>query len=203
MNALPDNHLDLGCGVNPRNPYGRKKLFGIDVRDDAQSHVSNFKIVKCNAALEPIPFEDNHFGSISAFDFLEHVPRQLYSESSKQIFYPFVNLMSEIWRVLAPGGRLLAVTPAFPASGAFVDPTHVNIITDKTHQYFCGATPMARAYGFKGEFKVKMAKFTAMANVSAMPPPAIWRQWLRNLHRRMFKDGLHHVVWELEAVKKI
>ena len=29
---LPDRHLDLGCGMEPRNPYGRGELHGIDVR---------------------------------------------------------------------------------------------------------------------------------------------------------------------------
>lgn len=30
------NHLDLGCGTNPQDLYHREKLFGLDIRDDAQ-----------------------------------------------------------------------------------------------------------------------------------------------------------------------
>lgn len=201
MSSVSSKHLDLGCGLNPRNPYQRQQLFGLDVRDDMAAGVVGCTIVKGNVALEPIPFADNFFGSVSAFDFLEHIPRQLYRESRNEIFYPFVNLMSEVWRVLTPGGVFLAVTPAYPKAGAFVDPTHVNIITSRTHDYFCGPNATAKMYGFKGEFRAKLVKFTAHSNVVSNPRPARFRQLVRDLHRRVFRDGLHHLVWELEAVK--
>ncbi len=27
------NHLDLGCGLTPKNPYGVDRVFGCDIRD--------------------------------------------------------------------------------------------------------------------------------------------------------------------------
>ncbi len=202
MQNSPDNHLDLGCGLRPRNPFRRQNLFGIDVRSDVAPAVAGCTIVERNVAVETIPFPDNSFASVSAFDFLEHIPRQLYRESSGRVFYPFVNLMSEVWRVLAPGGIFLAVTPAFPTTSAFVDPTHVNIITKHSHMYFCGQNPAARDYGFIGEFRAKMVKFTALSNVQTTPRPPRFRQWFRDWHRRLLKGGVHHLVWELEAVKR-
>ena len=202
MAPVPSKHLDLGCGLKPRNPYHREQLYGLDVRDNMELDVPGCTIVNGNVALEPIPFADNFFGSISAFDFLEHIPRQLYRESKNEIFYPFVNLMNEVWRVLAPGGLFLAVTPAYPKTDAFVDPTHVNIMTLGTHEYFCQPNVKAKIYGFKGEFRARLVKFTSHANVVSHPRPPKLRQFLRDLHRRALGNGLHHLVWELEAVKR-
>lgn len=100
--SLPDFHLDLGCGDRPRNPYGRARLAGVDIRPlPAGSH---FEYRVANLALQPIPFPDDSFGSVSAFDFIEHMPRVLMAPDGAGTVFPFVRLMDEIWRVLAPGG---------------------------------------------------------------------------------------------------
>jgi hypothetical protein len=72
---IPDIHLDIGCGAHPRNPYGRNKLCGVDIRDMAGDSAIDFRVA--NLVLEPIPFAADSFGSVSAFDFIEHVPRIL------------------------------------------------------------------------------------------------------------------------------
>jgi SAM-dependent methyltransferase len=105
-------HLDLGCGQIPRNPYNRPELFGIDVR--ALPPQPGVDLYVANLSLEPIPFPDNYFASVSAFDYLEHVPRLLLTPDGADTIFPFVRLMSEIWRVLAPRGRFYALTPAYP-----------------------------------------------------------------------------------------
>lgn len=195
-------HLDLGCGLRPRNPYNAAELFGVDVRDEVLYLDSKaVTVVRANLALETIPFPDNHFTSVSAWDFLEHIPRQLYLDQTAGIIYPFVRLMNEIWRVLAPAGIFLAYTPAYPSPEAFQDPTHVNIITDQTFGYFCGDHPGARIYGFVGNFKCRMNKFTAEANINQTPRPVLVRQTLRDLHRRLFRDRVSHLAWEFEALK--
>ena len=66
----------------------------------------------------------------------------------------YIQLMNEIWRVLEPNGLFYGVTPAYPSHKSFVDPTHVNFISKKTHEYFVGNSPLARMYGFKGYFDV-------------------------------------------------
>lgn len=195
-------HLDLGCGTNPFNPYRRERVYGIDIREDSRqlSGKNNVTIVEANLALEKIPFEDDFFDSISAIDFLEHIPRQLCIDRDTGMTYPFIDLMNEIWRVLKPGGKFLAITPAFPSNAAFADPTHVNAITATTHEYFCGNAPGGRAYGFRGTFRANLARFSAPSNYEHMPPDA-FRSWLRDCSRRLRRGGLQHVVWELEAVK--
>ena len=156
-------HLDLGCGKFPRNPYGLSEVYGIDIRPPPVA--VNFEHRVANLALEPIPFADDTFASISAFDFIEHVPRVLTTADGSDTLFPFVRLMQEVWRVLVPDGRFYAVTPAFPSPDAFVDPTHVNIITERTHEYFCGAQPSARMYGFNGQFVALRAEWVHIHDV--------------------------------------
>ena len=139
--------LDLGCGLNPKNPFKADEVYGVDIRTDGQ------RVLVADLAVEPIPFEDNFFDYCSAFDFLEHVPRIIYAPHRR---FCFVELMSEIYRVLKPGGSFLSFTPAFPAAAAFRDPTHVNIITTETFPlYFDKKNGLAKMYGFKGGFFIE------------------------------------------------
>lgn len=208
--SLPDCHLDLGCGEHPRNPYGRTRLYGVDIR--APSGPVDYEHRVANLVLEPIPFEDSSLGSVSAFDYLEHVPR-LFPDDKGGTRFPFVQLMDEIWRVLAPGGRLYALTPAYPHPEAFVDPTHVNIITDESHTYFCGESPLGRMYGFSGRFEVirvmrteRASAYSAVAGSPQNHGPAKRaarhvRRWIRFLRGKRASLSPAWLLWELEAVK--
>lgn len=208
--TLPDCHLDLGCGEHPRNPYGRTQLYGVDIR--APEGAVDYEHRVANLVLEPIPFADSSLGSVSAFDYLEHVPR-LFPDGRGGTRFPFVQLMDEIWRVLAPGGRLYALTPAYPHPEAFVDPTHVNIITDESHTYFCGDAPLGRMYGFQGRFKAIRVHRTERANaysaIAGSPQnhgPAkraarALRRWMRFLRGKRAQLSPAWLLWELEAVK--
>lgn len=225
--SVPDVHLDLGCGKRPRNPYRRARVCGVDIR--ALSSSSDFEFRAANLNVDPIPYPDHHFGSISAFDFIEHVPRILGSADGRSTAFPFIRLMNEAWRVLAPGGRLYAVTPAYPHAEAFQDPTHVNIITERTHEYFCGDNPLGRMYGFTGHFVVRRAEWVRLhesfiaassVRVAAAPAPTVralpWHKHIaravRDFGRRLrgkrpvkpteaAPERLMYFLWELEAVK--
>jgi SAM-dependent methyltransferase len=65
----------------------------------------------------------NSVGVIRAVDFLEHVADK-------------VTLMNEIYRVLAPGGMLLSLTPSTDGRGAFCDPTHVSYWNELSFRYY-------------------------------------------------------------------
>ena len=97
-------HLDLGSGRNPRNPFGAQTLYALDHVDFSRYSTSE-TIFSQGDITERIPFEDNFFDSVSAFDVLEHVPRWVKNSNSKIVF-PFIELMNEIHRVLKPGGIL-------------------------------------------------------------------------------------------------
>ncbi len=193
-------HLDLGCGLKPRNPYHAQTTYGCDVREiNVGVEELGFVYQKVNLVMEPIPYPDSFFDSVSAYDFLEHVPRQLVLPDGK-MSNPFVNLMNEIHRVLVPGGRLLALTPAFPHVSAFTDPTHVNFITADTHQYFVGHQRSGAMYGFTGAFDVIQVRREATENAYKLDQPE-WRKSLRRAHRLIFAKGLSHMMWELSAIK--
>ena len=199
MTTPPDRHLDLGCGREPRNPYGRLSLCGVDLEPSAADR--DVELRAADVVLQPIPWPDGHFASVSAFDFLEHVPRVLTTTDGRAIWFPFVGLMNEVWRVLAPEGRLYALTPGFPSPTAFVDPTHVNFITEKSHEYFCGDAPLARIYGFKGRFRELRVEWTDFADArDAAPRRRTVRERLRRW-RRARRGKLTHILWELEALK--
>lgn len=197
QHAALSRHLDLGCGMTPRNPYRKPELFGVDIRPLPAVEGVEFRCA--NLSLEPIPFPDGHFGAVSAFDYLEHVPRVLMSGDGKSTHFPFVRLMSEVWRVLSPGGRFYALTPVYPHPAAFQDPTHVNIITAATHEYFCGDSPMGAMYGFQGRFRPMRVELVVHKD-ARMAGEFTLRQRLRRLKYAM-QGRLSHLLWELEAVK--
>lgn len=191
-------HLDLGCGSNPRNAYRRDQLFGVDIAP-AQPP-DGAKIVRANVAIEPIPFPDSHFDSVSAYDFFEHVPQILPTRDMQGTRFPFIELMNEVCRVLKSGGLLYAVTPCYPSIEAFQDPTHVNIFTDRSHVYFAGPDPVARMYGFRGHFELLRSEWTVFRD--GLDPQVVlsWRQRLRRFNYRR-KGQLSHVIWEFRCSK--
>lgn len=141
--------LDLGCGTSLKNPFNADEVFGIDIATSP-----NRNIIQCDLNISGIPFDEGHFDYVTAFDFIEHVPRVVCADKTR---FPFVELMSEVRRVLKVGGLFLSQTPAYPSKEIFQDPTHVNFITEDTFpRYFCDPEPLAETagYGFVGGFEL-------------------------------------------------
>ncbi len=189
--------LDLGCNDCPRNPYKFDELYAIDL---SEQQLEGVTYRQANLALESIPFADDTFDCVSAYDFIEHIPRQLLSPNSDAIILPFINVMNEIWRVLKPGGHFFALTPAYPHASAFQDPTHVNIITDKTHEYFCGEQPGGGIYGFTGRFSATRVErvIPKMAETADHSFGRLCYKW----QKKIISPGrFSHLLWELKAEK--
>jgi len=147
-----EKSLDIGCGESPRNLFEAANAYGCDIRACEGSSVVGVDLFH-----EPIPFPEEFFDYVTAYDFIEHIPRVLSSRTGKTRF-PFVDLMNEIYRVLKPGGLFFSKTPAFPSKEVFQDPTHVNFITEDTFpMYFCSDAKnglSARMYGYNGSFSL-------------------------------------------------
>ena len=78
--------------------------------------------IVCNLD-EGIPLSDNSVGVVRAHDALEHIKDKM-------------QIMSEIHRVLAPGGLLLSSTPSTDGRGAWQDPTHVSFWNENAFWYW-------------------------------------------------------------------
>jgi SAM-dependent methyltransferase len=149
-------HVDLGAGSFPRNPFNASELIAFDVLDpkdisiNTKSNTSNLKYMQVSR-FKAFPLGDNSVTSVSGFDFLEHLSREPQPYANE-----FISIMNEAFRILKPGGIALFVTPAFPLKTAFQDPTHINILTENTYEYFCGNNPLALklGYGFEGKFEL-------------------------------------------------
>ena len=196
--SMVTKHLDLGCGARPRNPYNRDEVHAVDLAAPLGMATHVFR--QANLSLEPIPHLDSTFDSVSAFDFLEHIPRVLPTADGRSTRFPFVELMNEIHRILKPDGLFYALTPAYPHSASFHDPTHVNTITKGTSGYFCGEPPLARMYGYAGSFKALRNEW-ALLPEDFVPGTALGLR--RKLRRwRLRRAGrLSHLVWEFACIK--
>ncbi len=91
-----------------------------------------------------IPLKDNTVGIIRAFDALEHIKDQQ-------------QIMSEIHRVLAPGGMLISQTPSTDGRGAWQDPTHVSFWNQNSFYYW---TREGQARFIKNEKMFRECKLT-------------------------------------------
>lgn len=155
--------VDLGCGLTPKNLFKADVSIGVDLYENSECNVT-----KVNLGFEPLPFPNNHFDYITAYDVLEHIPK--YADLPNEGNTPFIFLMNEIYRVLKDGGVFLSKTPIYPYVGAFVDPTHNNIMTSDTFQlYFSNEKlKIAEHYGIKSKFKISYQKMLQQSLIAVL-----------------------------------
>jgi len=101
--------IDLGGATGkPAGYYSIDLRAGADIRYDLN---------------KDIPAKDNSIGIVRAYDILEHLADP-------------VQIMNEIFRVLAPGGWLMASIPSTDGRGAFQDPSHVSFWNENSAWYY-------------------------------------------------------------------
>ena len=140
--------LDMGCGSSPSNRFSASECFGVDLVESKKN-----KVIKCALGFDSLPFPDDYFDYLTAYDLIEHIPR--YSDNAPNKT-PFIFFMNECFRILKPNGVFLSMTPIYPFFGAFQDPTHNNIITKETiSAYFSDRKcDIAKHYGITASFKI-------------------------------------------------
>ena len=80
----------------------------------------------------PLPFNDDRFDEIHAYEVLEHTGTQ-------GDFRSFFNLFSELHRILKPGGFLIGTCPNWDSVWAWGDPGHTRVITPQTMSFLSQA----------------------------------------------------------------
>lgn len=113
--APPARALLLGCGRNHAlrmGPQGRESLPEIVTLDMSPDVGADFV---WNLERHPLPFDDESFDELHAYDVLEHLGTQ-------GDWRGYFDEFADYWRILKPGGRFYIAVPI--GESAFADPGH-------------------------------------------------------------------------------
>jgi hypothetical protein len=147
-----------------------------------------------NEPLSELP--DDSVEEVYCRHVLEHVGR-------------FVELMAELHRVVAPGGRLEVVVPHFSNPYFYSDPTHVRFFGLYSFYYFCDEADQPRRkvpnFYSAARFRVESVRFGLMRDswldraVRTVVQPLInrgvgWLDWYERRLSRLFPVSEVHYV---------
>jgi SAM-dependent methyltransferase len=125
---IPANYRELllGCGNDRRKKIRLKdhgaewhNLTTLDMSAETNPDVV-FDLDRLPA--ERLPFEDDTFDEVHAYEVLEHFGRQ-------GDWRGFFGQFAEFWRILKPSGLFIATTPKWDSPWAWSDPGHTRIIS--------------------------------------------------------------------------
>lgn len=116
--------LLIGCGNS------REKRVKLDHTPDKWTELITLDIdPNCRPSVEhdltdlPLPFDDNMFDEIHAYEVLEHTGQQ----GDWRFFF---NQFYEFWRIMKPDAYFYATCPPWDSMWAWGDPGHTRIISE-------------------------------------------------------------------------
>lgn len=148
--------LLLGCGSRTERliAYNGKTTWDHLVTLDMNP--AHNPAVEWDLTKRPLPFAENSFDEIHAYDVLEHLGQQ-------GDWRTFFDEWAEWYRLLKPDGVLCGISPRWDSAWAFGDPGHTRIIGPECFTYLSqdeytkqvGVTPMTDyRFVWKGDFNV-------------------------------------------------
>lgn len=191
--------LDVGCGRG----YGTELMakyasvitgldYDQDTVDDNSRRLKNVHNVRfIRAAIPPLPFEDQSFDVITAFQFIEHIE-------------PRKEFLKECLRVLKPGGRFLITTPNAKKSFA-PNPFHVHEYTFDEMQQEVSSTGarfelkglngnerVSRYYDANGRFVRNILKWDVLGLHKRIPSKVLAKpyDWITNRMRKQLSSNV-------------
>lgn len=116
--------LLLGCGSSRRKLMGLDSLEweGLVTLDINPAHAPD---ILHDLNYLPLPFADETFDEIHAYEVLEHLGGQ-------GDYHSFFSLFTELHRITKKGGYLYATVPRWDSQWAWGDPSHKRVITKGT-----------------------------------------------------------------------
>lgn len=148
--------LLLGCGSNKEKKMsqdGKREWNRLVTLDFNADHKPD---IVWDLNKRPLPFEDNTFDEVHAYDVLEHLSRQ-------GDFAGFFEEWSEFWRILRPGGLFLGISPHWSSPWAWMDPGHTRAYGPEMMAFLVqpeyvkqvGITPMSDyRFVYKADFDI-------------------------------------------------
>jgi SAM-dependent methyltransferase len=139
----------------------------------------------------PYPIDDNQFDLVVCLHVLEHVQN-------------LVGAVTELHRVLKPGGLLFVEVPYFTSVHFFTDPTHVHAFSSRSFDYYVEGTAVSK-------FGYSPARFEKERIEIIVPGNGIINNWVRrwiNTHHSLYEDKFafifprHTIQYTLKAVNK-
>lgn len=116
--------LDIGCGAGKQPGF-----IGIDVQD-----LPGVDIVH-DVNIHPWPLPDACALVAMCSHLVEHIPPVSF-RADGSTWFPFVEFMDEVWRILKVDGQFAISCPHGWSAGFLQDPTHVNALNENTWAYF-------------------------------------------------------------------
>lgn len=114
---MTDGYTELliGAGSTHAKRYGNtaawQNLVTLDINPSHEPDVVH------DLNVRPLPFADNAFDEVHAYEIIEHLGRQ-------GDYRAWFDEWSEWWRILKPGGLMVGTSPHYSSPWAWMDPGH-------------------------------------------------------------------------------
>ena len=153
--------LEPGCGrgefLNGFKKMGMK-AYGCDMSPMAGKQLQNIEVLISDIESEPLPYDDNFFDVVYSKSLLEHL-------------YKPENYLSEVKRVLKPGGKILTLVPDWESN-------YKIYFDDFTHRTPFTIVSLEDIYKILNFKNINVVKFRQL--------PIVWRFPILNLFAKLY-----------------